>query len=399
MIKTIKDLVPLSGKKVFIRCDFNVALSDESDEKRSITDDTRIRAALPTIEFARKNEAKVILASHLGRPKGKADAKWSLLPVAERLSELLDCDVLFPDHCVGEGPRKLVRDLEPGQVLLLENLRFHPGESKNDREFAQKLKDFCDIYINDAFGTMHREHASVAALPQLMSQRGMGFLVEKEIKYLSKLLSDPEHPFLAILGGNKISDKISVIRNLLPRVDTLLIVGGMAYTFLKQKGMPIGKSVVENDRLELTKELQSLAHDKRTHLLLPSDHIIADRFDKDAHVRTVRNEDGIPEGWMGLDIGPKTIVRYKEQIQKAKTIFWNGPAGVFEMEPFRNGTLELAKSVAKSKAVSVIGGGDSVAAIKLLKLEEEMSLISTGGGATLEYLSKKTLPGIKCLES
>lgn len=396
-LKTIEDF-SIAGRKVFIRVDFNVAMGDGPDGTRVITDDTRLRAALETIEYARSKEAKIVLASHLGRPKGKPDPKYSLLPVAERLSELLKGDVLFPDHCVGDGPRKVVRDLKPGQVCLLENLRFHPGETANDQEFAQKLLEFTDVFIEDAFGAVHRAHASTDALPRMVAERGIGFLVRKELKYLGALLENAQHPFVAIIGGSKIADKISVIRQLIKRVDSLLICGGMAYTFLEARGFDIGKSLVEPEHLKLAKDIEELAKQAKVQLLLPEDHVVADEFKPNANTKVVING-GLHAPWMGLDIGPKTIEKYAAVIARAKTVFWNGPAGVFEMEAFRKGTLALAEAIAASGAVSVIGGGDSVAAISLLKLEDKMTHISTGGGATLEFLSGDPLPGLLSVET
>jgi len=390
-LATLKDF-ELTGKRLFMRVDFNVALTPE----KTIIDDTRIRAALPSIQYARDKGAKIILGSHLGRPKGKIIEALSLQPIANHLANLLGTPVIFPDTCVGPGVENLVNQMREGEILLLENLRFHPGETTNDAHFAKKLAKFTDLYINEAFGTMHRAHASTAALPQKIEQAGIGFLVQKELKYLNRVIQEPQHPFVTILGGNKISDKISVIRHLLPRVDHLLIVGGMAYTFLKDAGYDIGRSVVEEDKLALAHDLKALAKEHKTQMLFPVDHVVADAFKNDANRKTLLNKE-MCDPWMGLDIGPLTIEQFKSVILQAKTIFWNGPAGVCEMENFRHGTLALAQLIAQSQAVSVVGGGDSVGAIKQLGMEEHFDLISTGGGATLEFLSGKTLPGLTAL--
>jgi len=392
-IKTIRDF-DLQVRRVFVRVDFNVPLDKKT---QTITDDTRIRSALPTINYALEQNAKLILASHLGRPKGKKVKELSLLPVAERLSELINRDVIFPDDCVGDGVKKIVMDLEPGQVVLLENLRFHPEEEANDPVFAQKLADLSEIYINDAFGTAHRAHASTAGMAKYFKEKGVGFLMEKELRYLGRLLENPERPFIAILGGAKVSDKIGVIRNLLAKVDEILICGAMSYTFLLSQGYSVGKSLAEEDKIKLAKDLLERAKIRNVKILLPIDHIVAPRLEPNVEHKVVPSEQ-IPPDWMALDIGPQTIELYKKELSRAKTIFWNGPAGAFETPPFDRGTIELAKAVAESSALSVIGGGDSVSAVHKAGVAEKITHISTGGGASLEFLEGKKLPGIQALE-
>jgi len=392
-IKTIRDF-DLQVRRVFVRVDFNVPLDKKT---QTITDDTRIRSALPTINYALEQNAKLILASHLGRPKGKKVKELSLLPVAERLSELINRDVIFPDDCVGDGVKKIVMDLEPGQVVLLENLRFHPEEEANDPVFAQKLADLSEIYINDAFGTAHRAHASTAGMAKYFKEKGVGFLMEKELRYLGRLLENPERPFIAILGGAKVSDKIGVIRNLLAKVDEILICGAMSYTFLLSQGYSVGKSLAEEDKIKLAKDLLERAKIRNVKILLPIDHIVAPRLEPNIEHKVVPSEQ-IPPDWMALDIGPQTIELYKKELSRAKTIFWNGPAGAFETPPFDRGTIELAKAVAESSALSVIGGGDSVSAVHKAGVAEKITHISTGGGASLEFLEGKKLPGIQALE-
>lgn len=392
-IRTINEL-ELSGKRVFIRVDFNVP----KDKKTGvISDDTRIREALPTLRFALEKEAKLILASHFGRPKGKPAPEFSLLPVAQRLSELLGREVVFPDDCIGDGVRKNVQDLAPGGVILLENLRFHPEEEKNDPGFAQKLAALCEVYINDAFGTAHRAHASTAGMAAYVREKGVGFLMQKEIKYLGQLMEDPERPFLAILGGAKISDKIGVIENLLNKVDTLLICGGMAYTFLKAQKIEVGKSLLEDDKIPTAKKLLDRAQTKNIPLLLPEDHVVAPALEKGVKTQ-VKGLKKIPPDQMALDIGPATIEKFIAEIKRAKTIFWNGPAGAFEVEPFHQGTMAIARAVAESGAMTVIGGGDSVAAVRQAGVADRITHISTGGGASLEFIEGKKLPGIAALE-
>ena len=392
-IKAINELL-ISGRRVFIRVDFNVPKDKTTGE---IRDDTRIREALPTIRYALEQDAKVILASHFGRPKGQPVPEMSLLPVAQRLSELLGLDVTFPDDCIGDGVRKNVQDLLPGGVMLLENLRFHPEEEKNDLGFAQKLASLCEVYVNDAFGAAHRAHASTAGMAAYVKEKGVGFLMQKEIKYLSQLIAEPERPFLAILGGAKISDKIGVVENLLSKVDTLLICGGMAYTFLKAQKIEVGKSLLEDDKVPTAKKLLDRAKTKKIPLLLPEDHVVAPALEKGVKSRVVKLKK-IPADQMALDIGPATIEKFVAEIKKAKTIFWNGPAGAFEIEPFNQGTLAIARAVAESGAMSVIGGGDSVAAVHQAGVADKITHISTGGGASLEFVEGKKLPGITALE-
>lgn len=393
-IKTIRDF-ELSGRRVFIRVDFNVP---QDKQTFAVKDDTRIRAALPTINYALEKNSRLILASHLGRPKGKVTKEYSLYPVAERLQELIKRDVIFPDDCVGDGVKKIVREMEPGNVVLLENLRFHPEEEANDPVFSEKLASLCDVYINDAFGTAHRAHASTAGMAQYVKDKGVGFLMEKEIQYLGKLLENPEKPFIAILGGAKVSDKIGVIQNLLGRVDEILVCGAMAYTFLRARGLSVGRSLTEEDKVKTAEEILSRAESRGVKIFLPVDHIVAKAAEPDVEIMSVTSEK-MPAELMGLDIGPKTIELYKKEIKKAKTIFWNGPAGVFETAPFDRGTIELAKAVAGSGAMSVVGGGDSVSAVNRAGVADKISHISTGGGASLEFLEGIKLPGIAALES
>ncbi len=397
---SVRDL-DLQHKHVFIRVDFNVPLSDDGSE---ITDDTRIRETLPTIEYALKHKAKVILASHLGRPKGKVNPKYSLRPVVDRLRQLLDHDigdafnVAFSPDCVGEIATEMSRQLESGQVLLLENLRFHAEEEANDPHFAKKLASLCEIYVNDAFGSAHRAHASTEGITHFVKQSAAGLLMEKELTYLSKALEDPEKPFVAILGGAKVSDKIAVIDNLLDKVDALLIGGGMAYTFLKAKGQDVGKSLLEADKLETAREALAKAEAKGVRFLLPIDHKLADKFAGDAHTQIFDGEGDFPADWMALDIGPKTIELFADEIIGAKTIVWNGPMGVFEMPAFAAGTMNIAQAVADNgTAISIVGGGDSVAAVKQAGVADRITHISTGGGASLEFLEGKKLPGVEAL--
>jgi len=394
-VKVINEL-ELTGKRVFIRVDFNVPKDKKTGQ---ISDDTRIREALPTIRFALEKQAKVILASHFGRPQGKVVPEMSLLPVAQKLSELLAQDVVFPDDCIGDGVRKNVQDLGVGGVILLENLRFHPEEEKNDPAFAQKLAELCDVYINDAFGTAHRAHASTAGMAALVQEKAVGFLMQKEIQFLSKLLnvSEEERPFVAILGGAKISDKIGVVENLLNKVDCLLVCGGMAYTFLKAQNIEVGKSLLETDKVPTAQKLLKRAKTKKIPLLLPEDHVVAPALEKGVKTQVVGLKK-IPADQMALDIGPATIARYVKEIKKAKTIFWNGPAGAFEIPPFDQGTLAIAQAVAASGAMSVIGGGDSVAAVHKAGVADKITHISTGGGASLEFVEGIKLPGIAALE-
>lgn len=397
---SIRDL-SLAHKHVLIRVDFNVPLSEDGTQ---IVDDTRIRETLPTLEYALRHRAKVILASHLGRPKGKPNPEMSLRPVVDRLRQLLDAhlgqsvNVGFSPDCVGETAEETARMLESGQVLLLENLRFHPEEEKNDPEFAKRLAKLCDIYVNDAFGSAHRAHASTEGITHFITQSAAGLLMEKELNYLGKALGDPEKPFVAILGGAKVSDKIEVIDNLLGKVDALLIGGGMAYTFLKAKGQEVGKSLLETDKLDVARAAMQKAEERGVRFLLPVDHILADKFAADAHTQTFSGDGPFPADWMALDIGPKTVELFTEEISRARTIVWNGPMGVFEMPAFAQGTMQVAQAVAdNSSATSIVGGGDSVAAVHAAGVAQKIKHISTGGGASLEFLEGKKLPGIEAL--
>jgi phosphoglycerate kinase len=393
-LKTI-DALALEGKRVFIRVDFNVPL----DEQGRVADDQRIRAALPTIEYALRHRAKVILASHLGRPKGKPEdkKKYTLLPVAERLQQLLDVEVIFADDCVGDGVAKLVKDLGEGKVLLLENLRFHPEEEANDEGFAKQLASVADVWVNDAFGTAHRAHASTAGMARFVREKAAGFLIRKEVDYLGKALLHPAKPFVAILGGAKVSDKIKVMENLLGKADTVCIGGAMAYTFLQAEGVAVGKSKVEADKLDLARSLLEKARARNVDFLLPIDHVCAAEA-KETAKREVVNDRAIPGELIGLDIGPKTLDRYRQRILAAKTVFWNGPMGLFEQKPWAEGTFGVARAMAESPAVTVVGGGDSAAAVEEAGLVDKMKHVSTGGGASLEFVEGRELPGIKVLE-
>jgi phosphoglycerate kinase len=397
---SIRDL-DLAHKHVFMRVDFNVPLSDDG---REITDDTRIRETLPTLEYALRHKAKLILASHLGRPKGKPNPKYSMRPLVDRLRILLDhhlgeqVNVAFSPDCVGELATELSRQLESGQVLLLENLRFHAEEEENDPKFAAELASLCEIYVNDAFGSAHRAHASTEGITHHVKVSAAGLLMEKELKYLGKGLDEPAKPFVAILGGAKVSDKIEVIDNLLSKVDSILIGGGMAYTFLKAKGQDTGKSLLEADKLDVAKEALAKAEVKGVRFLLPVDHVLADKFAADAKTQVFEGDGAFPEEWMGLDIGPKTVALFAKEIADAFTVVWNGPMGVFEMPAFAVGTTKIAKAVAANQdAVSIVGGGDSVAAVKKAGVAEKITHISTGGGASLEFLEGKKLPGVEAL--
>jgi phosphoglycerate kinase len=382
---SIRDL-ELKGKTVFIRVDFNVPLAPGGQE---ITSDKRIRASLPTIQYALEHGAGLILASHLGRPKGKWNPEMSLKPVAVRLAQLLGRPVKMAPDCIGPEVEKMRPT--PGEVVLLENLRFHAEEEKNDPGFSKQLAALCDVYINDAFGSAHRAHASTVGMIQYVREAGSGLLMDKELEYLTKATKHPDRPCVAILGGAKVSDKIEVIENLMKVVDQLLIGGAMAYTFLKAQGKPVGKSLVEHDKVDLAKELLSRSNNK---ILLPSDHVVVDELKEGAPFEVVAN---VPEGKMGVDIGPETVEIYAAVIAKAKTIIWNGPMGVFEKPPFDRGTVALAKAVAASGAVSVVGGGDSEKAIKSAGVSDKISHISTGGGASLEFLAGIELPGVAAL--
>jgi phosphoglycerate kinase len=397
---SIRD-IELRNKRVFIRVDFNVPLSEDGS---TITDDTRIVATLPTIEYALRHHAKVILASHLGRPKGKPNPKYSLRPVVDRLRELLDkhvgesINVAFSPDCVGEIAEEMSRQLESRQVLLLENLRFHAEEEANDPGFSKQLASLAEVYCNDAFGSAHRAHASTEGITHYIKPSVAGLLMEKEITYLGKALESPEKPFVAIIGGSKISGKIDVIQNLLDKVDTLVIVGGMAYTFYRSKGVATGKSLVEEDKIDLAKQTLEKAKTKGVELLLPVDNILADSFANDAKTQPWDTSKNFPADWQGLDIGPKSVDAIEDVISRARTIVWNGPAGVFEFPNFAIGTNAIARAVAANKtATSIIGGGDSVSAINQAGVASQITHISTGGGASLEFLEGKKLPGVEAL--
>jgi phosphoglycerate kinase len=397
---SIRDL-DLAHKHVFMRVDFNVPLTEDGSE---ITDDTRIKETLPTIEYALRHKAKLILASHLGRPKGKVNPKYSLRPVVDRLRTMLDhalgvkTNVAFAPDCVGDIAKEMARQLESGQVLLLENLRFHAEEEANDPEFSKKLAALCELYVNDAFGSAHRAHASTEGITHFVKQSAAGLLMEKELTYLGKALESPARPFVAILGGSKISGKIEVINNLLDKVDTLVIVGGMAYTFDRALGVTTGKSLVEEDKIEVAKAALEKAKAKGVKLMLPIDNILADGFSNDAKTQVWDSAVSFPDDWQGLDIGPKSIGAIEDVVIAAKTIVWNGPAGVFEFPKFAVGTNAIAEAVAANKAaISIIGGGDSVAAVKQAGVADQINHISTGGGASLEFLEGKKLPGVEAL--
>ena len=397
---SIRD-IDLANKRVFIRVDFNVPLTEDGS---TITDDTRIVATLPTIVYALQKHAKVILASHLGRPKGKPNPKYSLRPVVDRLRELLDkqlgesVNVAFSPDCVGDIAGEMARQLESGQVLLLENLRYHAEEEANDPEFSKALASLADVYVNDAFGSAHRAHASTEGITHYLKPAVAGLLMEKEITYLGKALEAPEKPFVAIIGGSKISGKIDVIDNLLDKVDTLVIVGGMAYTFQRALGVATGKSLVEEDKIDMAKAALDKAKAKGVKLLLPVDNILADKFAPDANTQPWDTSVNFPADWQGLDIGPKSIAAIEDVVATARTIVWNGPAGVFEFPKFAVGTNAIARAVAANKAaISIIGGGDSVSAINQAGVADQITHISTGGGASLEFLEGKKLPGVEAL--
>jgi phosphoglycerate kinase len=392
---SIRDL-PLSNHRVLMRVDFNVPLEDGR-----VMDDTRVRETLPTIEYALRRGARLVLVAHLGRPKGKPNPKMSLKPVAERLRMLLDKDLApgenvgFCPDCVGPEAEEMAGKLEQGQTLLLENLRFHPEEEANDEKFSKQLASLADFYVNDAFGTAHRAHASTVGVTKFVKKSAAGLLMEKELQYLGKALQHPERPFIAILGGAKVSDKIDVIRNLMNKVDALIIGGGMAFTFLKAQGEPVGKSLVEEDKIDLARQLLQQAKTHKMKFLLPVDHVVADKIDANAAVQTVSR---IPANLMALDIGPKTVELFVKEIAGARTIVWNGPMGVFEVAPFAKGTFKIAQAVAENAgATSIVGGGDSVSAVHAAGVADKITHISTGGGASLEFLEGKKLPGVEAL--
>ncbi|GFN36291.1 phosphoglycerate kinase [Tepidimicrobium xylanilyticum] len=391
--KTIEDL-QVEGKRVLVRCDFNVPM----DENRNITDDRRIVSSLPTIKYLIDNKARVILMSHLGRPKGEPNPKYSLQPVAKRLSELLGKEVIFAeeDKVVSDKVGEIVSNMKDGDVVLLENTRFRKEEEKNEESFAKELASLGDIYVNDAFGTSHRAHTSNVGLSSQLPS-AVGYLVEKEISIMGKALENPERPFVAILGGAKVSDKIGVIENLLNKVDVILIGGGMAYTFLKAQGYEIGTSILEEDKVDLAKDLLKKAEEKKVKLLLPVDVVVAEEFKNDTVFKTVKI-DSIPENMMGLDIGEETVKLFSKEIKEARTVVWNGPMGVFEMENFKKGTDAIAKALAETEAITIVGGGDSASAVEKAGYADKITHISTGGGASLEFLEGKVLPGIDAID-
>ena len=389
--KTIQD-IDLKGKKVFVRCDFNVPM----EENQNITDNRRIVAALPTIRYLIEQNCKIILSSHLGRPKGEVKPEFSLAPVAKELSKLLGQEVLMAKDVIGESAKSLAANLQEGQVMLLENVRFHREETDNDPEFAKQLASMAEVFVNDAFGTAHRAHASTEGVSHYLPSVS-GFLIEKELKFLGDALNNPERPFVAILGGAKVSDKIGVIDSLLEKVDTLMIGGGMAYTFFKAQGYEVGNSLCEPDKCELALSLMEKAKNKGVKLMLPVDTKIGKEFKPDTESKTVAWTE-IPEGWEGFDIGEKTIEMFKNELKTAKTVVWNGPLGLFEFDQFAIGTNEIAHALAEIDATTIIGGGDSAAAVEKAGLADKMTHISTGGGASLEFLEGKKLPGIECLQ-
>ena len=388
--KTVRD-IDLKGKKVFVRCDFNVPM----DENQNITDNRRIVAALPTIKYLIEQNCRIILASHLGRPKGEVKPEFSLAPVAKELSKLLGQEVLMAKDVIGESAKSLAANLQEGQVMLLENVRFHREETDNDPEFAKELASMAEVFVNDAFGTAHRAHASTEGVSHYLPSVS-GFLIEKELRFLGDALNNPERPFVAILGGAKVSDKIGVIDSLLEKVDTLMIGGGMAYTFFKAQGYEVGNSLCEPDKCELALSLMKKAEEKGVKFLLPVDTKVGKEFKPDTESKTVAWTE-IPEGWEGFDIGEKTIKMFVDELQTAKTVVWNGPLGLFEFDQFAIGTNEIAKALSKIDATTIIGGGDSAAAVEKAGLADKMTHISTGGGASLEFLEGKKLPGIECL--
>ena len=390
-IPSIEDL-SISGKRVLLRVDFNVPLNDA----QQITDDTRIRESLPTIRYAMEKKAKVIVASHLGRPKGKVVPAMSLAPIAQRLSELLGRPVKMCKDCVGPDVEKTVSEMKDGEVVLLENVRFHKEETDNDEGFSKALAALADVYVNDAFGSAHRAHSSTEGIVRFVKDAGVGFLMKKEIQYLEEALKDPARPFITVLGGAKVSDKIGVVKNLLTSVNAILIGGGMANTFLAAKGYNLGASKVEQDKKEEARAVLDEAAQRKVEILLPVDVVVADRMDPGAQIKVV-DVAAIPEGWMALDIGPKTRQAFNERLSGAKTVVWNGPMGVFEMAPFKEGTFEIARALAATKAMIIVGGGDTVSAVDKAGVKDKMTHISTGGGASLEYLEGRALPGIEAL--
>ena len=389
--KTVKD-IDLEGKKVLVRCDFNVPM----DEQKNITDNTRIVAALPTIKYLLENNCAIILCSHLGRPKGEFKPEFSLQPVAKELAKLLDIEIIMAKDVIGEDATSKAANLKQGEILLLENVRFHREETDNDAEFSKKLAGLAEVYVNDAFGAAHRAHASTAGVAAYLPAVS-GFLIEKELKFLGNAISNPERPFVAILGGAKVSDKIGVIDSLLEKVDTLIIGGGMAYTFFKAQGYGVGDSICELDKLDLATELMAKAKEKGVKFMLPVDTKIGKEFKPDTESKIVPWTE-IPDGWEGFDIGTKTIEMFSEELKNAKTVVWNGPVGLFEFDQFAIGTSSIAKVLSEIDATTIIGGGDSAAAVKKAGLEDKMTHISTGGGASLEFLEGKKLPGIECLQ-
>ena len=390
--KTIED-IQVNGKKVLVRCDFNVPL----DENKNITDENRIRGALPTIQYLVKNGAKVILCSHLGRPKGEFNMKYSLAPVATRLTQLLGQEVKLAADVIGPSAHELVDAMKDGDVILLENVRFHKEEEKNDPEFAKQLASLAEVYVNDAFGTAHRAHASTEGVSHYLSPSVAGYLIGKELSVMGKALEDPERPFVAILGGAKVSDKIGVIENLIDKVDTLIIGGGMSYTFQVALGGHVGRSLLEQDKVELAKELLAKAEAKGVRLLLPVDNEAGREFSNDTMHITVHSKE-IPDDFEGMDIGPETRVLFANEIKYAKTVVWNGPMGVFEFDTFAEGTRDIARACADCKGVTIVGGGDSAAAVTQMGFADKVTHVSTGGGASMEFLEGKTLPGVACLD-
>jgi phosphoglycerate kinase len=385
--------IPFAGKTIFLRVDFNVPLNEQGE----IRDDTRIRASLPTISYLLQEKARLVIASHLGRPKGKVDPKLSLRPVAKRVGELIGRDIVLAPAVIGDEVERLKKGLQNGQVLLLENVRFEAQETANDSGFAQKLAQGIDVYVNDAFGACHRAHASVVAITQFVKAKAAGYLLQKEVEYLSRAIHSPERPYVAILGGAKVSDKIPVIENLLDKADHILIGGAMAYTFFKAQGFEVGKSLVEEDKTKLALEILERAKAKKVNFVLPSDHLLAAALDKDAPTEIVSSFP-FPADRMAVDIGPETIQTYSDRIATAKLVVWNGPLGVFEIDKFAGGTMRIAEAVASAQAITIIGGGDSIAAVMKAGVSSRITHISTGGGASLEYLAFGTLPGIDALE-